>query len=304
MKIVFFGTPDYVLPILTKLHKTYVTGPGKSPITAVVTQSPKPTGRKQVLTYSAIDKWAHERGIDTRYDFNKPLPEADLGIVASYKGLIPQNIIDSFPHGVLVVHPSLLPKFRWGSPVPATIVTNSNPTGVTIMKMDEKFDHGPIVAQAKEEILPDDTTDTLRDRLFAKSADVLIELLEAYMKNKINLKEQDHSQATFATHITKQDAFIELEFLKKALEGEVFEKTWEVPFIKGYSQESTPENLERFIRAMQSWPQAWTLIEDKRLKLLKSHIEDGKLILDEVQLEGKNPITWKQFKQSYLSSTF
>lgn len=110
MKIVFFGTPEYVVPILNTIHKTFVTGPGKSPIVAVVTQPPKPTGRKQYPTYSAVDRWAHERNIDTRYELKTELPEAELGIVAAYGGLIPQNVIDHFPMGLLVVHPALRPR--------------------------------------------------------------------------------------------------------------------------------------------------------------------------------------------------
>ncbi|HLA04093.1 MAG TPA: hypothetical protein VJ065_02570, partial [Patescibacteria group bacterium] len=82
MKIVFFGTPDYVLPVLTSLHKKFVTGPGKSPIAAVVTQSPKPTGRKQIKTYSPVDKWAFERKVPIFYNFDN-LAEADLGVCAA-----------------------------------------------------------------------------------------------------------------------------------------------------------------------------------------------------------------------------
>src|SRR3989344_5192274 len=269
MKIIFFGTPDYVLPILTTLHKKFVTSPGTSPIVAVVTQSPKPVGRMQIKTYSPVDKWAHQHNIDTRYDFNSDLPDADFGVVASYKGLLPEKVINRFPHGILVVHPSLLPSFRWGSPVPAAIVTNTNPTGVTIMKMDEKFDHGPIVSASKEEINDSDTSETLRNRLFEKSAAILAELMDPYLKGKIKPKEQHHVLATFASEIKKDDAFIKPEYLRAAIEGESLNKKWEISFIKDYSQDVTPENIERFIRAMQPWPQAWTLFNGKRLKLLK-----------------------------------
>ena len=87
MKIVFFGTPDYVLPVLTTLHKKFVSGPGKSPIVAVVTQSPKPTGRKQYLTYSPVDKWAHERKVFTHYSAEELIDanlDTEVGILASY----------------------------------------------------------------------------------------------------------------------------------------------------------------------------------------------------------------------------
>ena len=105
MKIIFFGTPDYVLPILINLHKKFVTGPGRSPIVAVVTQSPKPVGRMQIKTYSPIDKWAHEHGVEIYYDFNKTLPEADLGVCASFGSIIPKSVIDHFGFGILNIHP-------------------------------------------------------------------------------------------------------------------------------------------------------------------------------------------------------
>jgi methionyl-tRNA formyltransferase len=83
------------------------------------------------------------------------------------------------------------------------------------------------------------------------------------------------------------------------MDGKTHKDKWEVGFIKDYLQGPSPENIERFIRAMQSWPQAWTEVNGKRLKILKAHLEEGKLVVDEVQLEGKNPVTWKQFKEAY-----
>jgi len=279
MKIVFFGTPDYVLPILTSLHKKFVSGPGVSPIAAVVTQSPKPTGRKQILTYSPVDKWAHEHKIDIFYQSSELIKnsvKADIGVLAAYGEIIPKTVIDTFPHGILVVHPSLLPKYRGASPIQGAIANGDKQVGVTIIKMDEKMDHGPIVSQFKEETKPDDTTDTLRARLFERSKDVIVEMIEPYLQGKIKPKEQNHDEATYTKIITKQDGFIEAE-----------------------SFTSEAAKAERFIRAMQPWPQAWTLIGKKRLKILKAHLESGKLILDEVQLEGKSPVSWEEFKRGY-----
>lgn len=268
LKIIFFGTPDYVLPILTLLHKKFVTGPGKSPIVAVITQSPKPTGRKQVLIYSPIDKWAYEHKVPIYYDFNKPLPEAELGVCAAFGKIIPKSTIDHLPLGILNIHPSLLPKYRGASPIQAAIANGDTQTGVTIIKMDEKVDHGPIIAQFKEEITSSDTTETLRARLFEKSAEVLIDLIPNYLKGKINLKPQNHAEATFTKIITKQDGFIELNAIHQS-----------------------PVTSHNFIRAMFPWPCAWTRLPDgKRLKLLPN---------DLVQLEGKNPVTLKQFEAAY-----
>ncbi len=288
MKIIFFGTPDYVLPILTNLHKKFVTGPGISPIVAVVTQSPKPTDRKRIILYTPVDKWAHEREIPTFYKAGELLKEdivADLGICAAYGEIIPKTVINSFKFGILNVHPSLLPKFRGASPISAAIMAGDTQTGVSIIKMDEKVDHGPIITQFKEDISPNDTSETLRARLFERSVDVLIELLEPYMKGRIRPKAQNDKEATFTKILTKQNGFIDMA--------------------------KTPaEEAERFIRAMLPWPGAWTHIrlpsggQARRIKLLKSHVVNGKLVLDEVQLEGKTPVSWRQFLMAYPESEF
>ncbi len=300
MKIVFFGTPEYVLPILKLVHKTYVTGPGKSPIVAVVTQSPKPMGRKQTLSYSAIDKWAHDHKIDTYYEAKEMLDDnidADLGILAAHGEIITKEVINMFPQGILVVHPSLLPKFRGASPIQAAIATGLTTTGVSILRMDEKVDHGPIVAQFKEDIQDSDTSETLRARLFERSAQVLIEMLEPYIHNKIKPRVQNEDEATFTTKILKDHGFIPEEVLKTVNNNPT--ENWEIKFIEGQTQTANPVLVDAFVRAMQPWPIAWTKINEKRLKIMKSHLENGKFVIDEVQVEGKNAVTWKQFTEGY-----
>jgi methionyl-tRNA formyltransferase len=330
IKIVFFGTPYYVIPILEALHKTFKER-GVSPIEAVITQSPKPVGRKQILEYSAVDTWAHSKNIPIYFDADKLVKEkikADVGILASYGDMIPSKVINYFKYGILVVHPSLLPDFRWGSPVPGALVTGTNPSGSTIIKMDDKWDHGPILTQFKEEILLSDNYQTLRDRLFERSAEVLVQALPAYLMGKINLKAQDDSKASFARMIKKEDAFVPPEILWSVISGQWFDKRIEmnVGFLKigklPYTTQCTPTTIHNFIRAMTPWPGAWTTVKLqsgrvkllKRLKILKAHFDKTpstihhslttKLVLDLVQLEGKTPVSWEQFKEGYPKFEF
>lgn len=269
MRIIFFGTPDYVLPILTAVHKKFVSGPGRSPIIAVVTQSPKPTGRKQLTTYSPVDKWAHDHKIPIFYaadDLKKENLSPDLGILASYGEIIKKDVISLFPKGILVIHPSLLPKYRGSSPAPTAIQEGEIVTGATIIKMDEKMDHGPIISQFKEDISPTETGEELRNRLFARSAEVLAELIEPYLKGKITPRPQDDSRATYTKIFTKEDGYVDLK-------------------------KETQESLDRKIRALFPWPGVWTTLPDgKRLKFLPNEM---------VQLEGKNPVTLRQFKEAH-----
>jgi methionyl-tRNA formyltransferase len=325
MKFVFLGTPDYVVPILDTLHKEFRDRSGESPISAVVTQAPKPTGRKQLLIFSPIDDWAYKRKITKIFDFQDLIKHhiyADLGILASYGAIIPQSVISYFKFGILNVHPSLLPKYRGASPVQASIISGEKETGVTIIKIDNELDHGAIISQFKDEVLPDDTTESLRRRLFVRSAEVLTTLIPAYIQGKITPREQDHKMATFTRQIKKDDAFIEPDIIHSAMTGLTsVKRQLEIPFIKEYKLPLSATLLNNIIRAMQPWPTAWTYInlepkskQTKRLKILKAHTEEvsspkskilkHKLVLDNVLLEGKSPVSWKQFLEGYPNSTF
>jgi len=202
-----------------------------------------------------------------------------VGILASFGAILPQKIIDSFPRGILNLHPSLLPKYRGPSPVQTAILNGDQETGLTIIKMDEEVDHGPIVAQFREKIKPDDTAATLYRRLFRAGAEILKTILPAYLEGRIKLRQQNHAQATFTQKLSRADGKI----------------NW---------RKTDPE-IERQIRAFHPWPGTWTLIKEagrpapQRLKILAAHLEKGKLIFDQVQLEGKKPVSWKQFCEGH-----
>lgn len=211
----------------------------------------------------------------------------EVGVLASFGAILDKKILAIPKHGILNIHPSLLPKYRGASPVQTAILNGEKETGVTIIKMDEKVDHGPILAQFKEEIKPDDTAQVLYERLFEAGAKVLTSILPAYLEGKIEPRQQDHSKATYTKKLTRDEGKID----------------WQKP----------DEYLERFIRAMYPWPGSWTEVElriknqesrIKRLKILRAHLENLSpdtchLIPDLVQLEGKKPVTWKQFQEGY-----
>jgi len=270
VKIIFFGTPDYVIPILDKLHKYHEIQRERYEVVAVVTQPPKPVGRDKIITYSAVDSWAFKKHIPRNFDY-VDLPEADMGVCASFGMIIPKEVINNFKFGILNIHPSLLPEFRGSSPIQATIIAGSDPA-ISIIKMDERMDHGPVLTQFKEEMLENDTNETLRTRLFEKSAEVLIEMIPAYIEGKIKLKPQDESKATYTKIITKQDGFVNLA-------------------------KDDPTIIERKLRAYTPWPGIWTLINGKRLKILEFKNEPIT-----VQLEGKKPTAWKIFRRAFLFS--
>ena len=320
MRIVFFGTPVYVQPVAEMLHKTFMpSGENKSSIVAVVTQKPKPVGRKKILSHSPIDKWAYNKNI---LIFNKSLElldsklKPDFGILASFGEIIPKEVLNYFPHGILNIHPSLLPKYRGASPVRAAIVTGETETGATIIKLDKELDHGKIISQFKVEIEKGDTTEKLREKLFIQSAEVLSTLIKPYLEDKIKLETQNEKEATFTTLIKKKEGFIKPKNIEDVLEGKTSADKWDISFIKvGLKKDifqitPSPVSIDCFIRAMDPWPIAWTTVKPnpnkglKRLKILKAHLFGKKLVLDEVQLEGKSPVSWKQFKEGYPMAMF
>lgn len=225
---------------------------------------------------------------DGRFELVADPISADVGVLASYGKILTTQEVMAPRLGILNIHPSLLPKYRGATPVPAAILAGEKETGVTIIKLDEKVDHGPVVAQIKLAIEPTDTSQTLLAKAFTVGAAELLKILPTYLAGKIELRPQDHAQATFTKRLTREDGQID----------------WQNP----------PEYLERFIRAMFPWPGAWTEVkvkrdtryEIRRLKILRAHLEKSShpsrlssLVIDQVQLEGKNPVTWKQFCEGY-----
>ena len=225
----------------------------------------------------------------------------DLFIIADFGQIIPKKILEIPKYGSLCLHPSLLPKYRGASPVQFAIINGEKETGVTIIKMDERVDHGPIIAQFKEEIKPDDTSESLYERLFAAGGQVLVTILPAWVEGRIKPRKQDHKQATYTKTLKREGGFIPGKDLRAAMEGKSLAKAKEI---------------KRKIRAFRPWPSTWTKIQltthnsqltTKRLKLLQAHLESPQipntkyqiLVLDKVQLEGKKPVTWKQFKEGY-----
>jgi len=288
IKTVFFGTPEYVIPIAERLQKTK-----NIKLLACITQPERPAGRKKIVTSSPIKAWAEKKKIPvlTPTEFDKEFSEQlaklskkiDVFIVAAYGLILPKKILRIPKKGSLCLHPSLLPQYRGASPVQAAIINADKQTGMTIFKMDEKMDHGPIVSQFEEEIKPEETAATLYQRLFETSAEVLVTILPEYLKGKIKTRRQDDEKASYTQILTKNDGRI----------------NWS----------KSPQEIERFIRAMTPWPGTWTEVEleqagrtplKKRLKVLSAQVQQEKLILDQVQLEGKTPTSWKQLQKGYL----
>jgi methionyl-tRNA formyltransferase len=201
----------------------------------------------------------------------------DLVIVANYGKIIPQDILNIPRYGFLNVHPSLLPKYRGPSPIQFSILNGDKETGITIILMDAKVDHGPILAQRKTIIGENETAAELRDRLAVLGAKLLIDVIPDWLRGKIKLRRQDERKATYTKILVREDGKID------------WKKSVKV--------------IERQIRAFCPWPGTYTFYKGKRLKILKARLEKNKLIIEEVQLEGKKPTSFEDFLRGYPSAT-
>jgi len=241
------GSPALAVPTLEALAREH-------DLLAVFTQPDKPAGRGRKLTAVPVKVWAQEQGVPTYQPRSlRKEPEAvealraltpDVIVVVAYGLILPQAVLDLPPYGCLNVHASRLPRYRGAAPIAAAILAGETETGVTIMRMDAGVDTGPLYAQAREPIRPDDTTLTLGARLGARGATLLVETLPRILRGELQPIEQDHSLATLSPKIDKDDGRI--DWSKSAIE------------------------IDRMIRAYAPWPGTFTIWNGSQLKVVRA----------------------------------
>lgn len=276
MKFVFFGTPHIASAILENLIKR-----GSVPI-ALVTNPDSPAGRKKIITPPETKTLIQSLNIDIPVlqpkkidsDFLSELEKlnADVFIVMAYGKMLPKNLIDMPKYGTINIHPSLLPKYRGASPVQTAILNGETETGITLFKIDEAMDHGPIFMDRRIDIRPEDNTPSMFERMAPVAADMIVDDLFPNL-DKLTPVPQNESEATYARKFATSDGYIEHADLKKA----------------ATSDADLAEVLDRKIRALYPEPGCWTMEGDVRVKLLDSELKNGLLKIKVVQKEGKKP---------------
>ena len=259
MKLIFFGTSDFSKPVFEALKKG---------------------------SYSPI-LWNLENSFD---DFKKMKP--DICVVAAYGKIILKEYLEIPKHGFLNIHPSFLPKYRGPSPIQTAILNGDKETGVSIILMDEKIDHGKIIAGQKLRISEHDNYQTLEHKLAKLGAELLVKILPNWINSKIEPKEQNHKEATFTKKISWLNGKID----------------WD----------KSADEISRQIKALNLEPGTWTNWQNKVLKILEAELveskitgESGKvisveneiivkcgqdaLLLKKVQLEGRKPTNISDF---------
>ncbi len=289
-RVVYFGSPEFSLSPLKTLYL------GGYDIVGIYTQEPKKKFRGQKKYNTPVQQWAESqllpiftpKTLDDKSLKEFKLLKPDVAILFAYGKIVPLNWLNTPLHGFINIHASLLPRWRGAAPVQRAIENNDKETGISIMKMNDQIDEGPILAQQNIEI--NELTDgkQLIDQISHDSCSLLFNTLKKYFLGQVQLKEQDHSQSTYAKKIDKVETRVD----------------WGL----------SADIIEKKVRAFYPSPAMWFKYKGRRFKILKAKIsnkqdEEGKIInlpltvacknnsLDilKIQVEGKKPLDIKEF---------
>lgn len=280
-RIVFFGTPEIAVAVLQELENAGIVPD------LVVTNPDRQQGRGLILAPTPVKQWALERNIEviqptsiTTFDELDPqlAESSDLFVVVAYGMILPKWFIELPKFGTINLHPSLLPKLRGASPIRTAILQDMRSTGVTIMHMDEKMDHGPILKQITVP-LPFPIEGSVLDAALAqKGGELLAEVIPAWMEGSIIPIAQDHTQATYSKKITKEMGHLEIN-----------------PHALPYGKEAYDIYLK--ICAFDGWPGTFFFYNGKRIKITQAFLgesSDAQLEIYKVIPEGKKEILFKE----------
>ncbi|MFA5025851.1 MAG: methionyl-tRNA formyltransferase [Candidatus Shapirobacteria bacterium] len=283
-KIVFFGASYYSLQVLEKLTQI-----PDIKLVSVISKIDKAFGRNQKITPNPVAKYC--------LDYHLPLLQieeftadvksqisnlhADLALCLAFgPPFFDQETINIFPLKIVNIHPSSLPKYRGATPGPWQIINGELKSSVTFFQIDPLPDHGPIITQISLDISADETADSFYKKAFSLAADNLESVLKSYISSPESLFPQDHTQKSYFPKMTKDGAKIDW--------------SWDT------------EKIERFVRALNPSPIAWTFVENinhqfLKMKIFSAFIDKNKseLTPEMVQIEGKNKTDWKEIKKYY-----
>lgn len=251
-RLVFMGTPEFAVPTLRALLDH------RYPVVAVVTRPDKPQGRGKRIVASPVKRLALERQVPVLQPENASAPEfcdqiqalsPDLIIVVAFGQILRKRLLDIPRWGVVNIHASLLPRLRGAAPIQWAVMNNETRTGLTVMRMDEGLDTGPILVQEAVAMADDETAGRLHDRLSVLAGDLMVRALRAMAEGRVQEEPQNNREATYAPKLDKDIGLVD----------------WSGPATK----------VSAFIRALDPKPGAYTMWKNQILKLFSSTVVDG-----------------------------
>jgi methionyl-tRNA formyltransferase len=248
MRVAFAGTPEFALPALTALRAHHE-------LVGVLTQPDRPSGRGRKVTPSAVKQAATAAQLPlVQPQTLKSAPaqaalrawRPDVLVVVAYGLILPREVLDIAPLGCINIHPSLLPRWRGAAPIQRAILAGDSETGVSIMRMDEGLDSGPLVLQRRIAIRADHTAGSLHDELAVLGAETLIEALDGLRARTLSLNPQPTEGVTYAAKIGKAEARID------------------------WTEDAA--RIERKVRAFNPWPVAETVLDAEPLRIFAAYV--------------------------------
>lgn len=297
LRIVFFGTPQFGVPTLEHLLAS------RHAVVGVVTQPDRPRGRGQHVSESPVKALALAHNLPVLQPERVKAPDAiatlrewrpDLGVVAAYGKIIPEEVLTLPRLGMINVHASLLPKYRGAAPVHRAIIDGEIETGVTIMRVEKMLDAGPMIAKARRPIGPDETSDVVERDLAEMGATLLVRVVDEIAEGTEQSELQDFMICSYAPRLTKEEGLID----------------WNLP----------ASFVHNRVRGLYPWPHAYTYLDGARLIVLKTRVEDaatdaapgtiidvsrdaihvatghgGRVAIEQLQTEGRRPMAARDF---------
>ena len=294
LRIVFMGTPEFACPTLRVLIER-----GEQ-VVAVVTQPDRPKGRGQQTLPPPVKLLAEQHGIPVYQPVKVRHPEAieairalnpDLIVVVAFGQILPKVLLEIPGHGCINVHASLLPRYRGAAPLNWCIINGETETGVTTMMMDVGLDTGDMLLKRSTPIDPDEDTSSLHDRLSGIGAQLLAETLDRLAAGDLVAERQDDALTCYAPMLKKEDGLID----------------WE----------KDAQSIKNLVRGMTPWPGAYSMLDEKLLKVFRVQTASasgapgevvsagrdgievacgaGSIVIHELQLEGKKRLPAAEF---------
>lgn len=278
LKVIFIGTGTLGVYSLEALARDQ-----QYEVLAVVTSDIVASGRQAATTINPIAETAKKLKLPIMRTNNINDPKIiekikelkpDLGIMADFGQIVSQEVLALPSHGIINIHPSLLPRHRGSTPIPATILAGDKEAGVSLILTSSRMDAGGIISQVIVKLSGSETTTILKDYLSKIASSLLLNSIPYYIAGDLPPVTQEEGGATYARILKKEDGLVD--------------------------ESTAAVEVERKIRAFDQWPKVYTMVNGKRIQLLASHFaEDGSFVLDRVKPEGKNEMTYDEYLRGY-----
>lgn len=278
VSVIFFGTGNFGIHALESLHRD-----PQYKILSVITGNAFNVKRGKKIENNPIKEMAKKLGVpiievttlkDEKIKGKISKLKPDLGVVTDFGFIIPENIFSIPKYGTVNIHPSLLPKYRGSTPIQAAILAGDKEIGVSLIKIDQGVDSGPVIAHTQIKLSGSENYQILHDYLSELGASLLLTALPYYITNDLKPEAQNDKKASYSKILKKEGGKVTLQ--------------------------TSGIEVDRKVRALYPWPSVYIELNNLRIQIISVHLDkDENLIVDRVKPAGKNEMSYEDFKNGY-----